>query len=268
MENNFVSIQETSNLTQKEKEFYFFLLNNLNKRGFISGTNADLAAKIGLSIPIISSRINSLVSKNFISTITDSTGKNRKIFLYIPSGSLYCDCKEMDFLKDRVLQLQKSNLCFLTVRYCDELINFQDEERNFSLVDETGVRENILILTAFNGYDMVRSWIDQDFPFDISEKSFVLELLQEDPTNYALNFYREKLSRKAEISIIKNKFEAIHKLLGEPYNSLKDAIMSQEKNTITLYERGVGRKVYRVSLKRLKAFKALLDEDSSDDIDF
>lgn len=40
-------------------------------------------------------------------------------------------------------------------------------------------------------------------------------------------------------------------------------------NTITVYGRGTGKKVYKVSPKRLKAIQALLDEDDqSDDIDF
>lgn len=42
-----------------------------------------------------------------------------------------------------------------------------------------------------------------------------------------------------------------------------------EDNTITVYGRGTGKKVYKVSPKRLKAIQALLDEDDqSDDIDF
>lgn len=39
-------------------------------------------------------------------------------------------------------------------------------------------------------------------------------------------------------------------------------------NTITVYGRGTGKKVYKVSKKRLEAIQALLDEDSSDDVDF
>ena len=41
------------------------------------------------------------------------------------------------------------------------------------------------------------------------------------------------------------------------------------ENTITVYGRGTGKKIYKVSPKRLKAIQALLDEDDqSDDINF
>ncbi len=44
---------------------------------------------------------------------------------------------------------------------------------------------------------------------------------------------------------------------------------SLNMNTVTIYGRGTGRKVYKVSPKRLKVVQTLLDEsDNDDDIDF